>query len=263
VLTIALSIAGSDPSGGAGLQADLKTFAAWSVYGTAVVTALTAQNTRGVRAIHPVPAAFVRAQIDVLLDDVTVHAVKTGMLPDGPVVEAVADGLARRPTRPLVVDPVLVSTSGDALADVSTLDALRRVLLPRASLVTPNLAEAEALTGTPVRTRADMAAAARALVGMGAHAALVTGGHLGGSAWDVLFADGQFVEFDAPRVTDVSTHGTGCTLSAAITAALARGEPLPHAIGRAKRYVSRGLARALAVGGGLHSLDHAADPDDG
>jgi hydroxymethylpyrimidine/phosphomethylpyrimidine kinase len=263
MLTVALTIAGSDPSGGAGLQADLKTFAAWGVYGAAVVTALTAQNTRGVHGIHLVPATFVRAQLDAVLDDVTVHAIKTGMLPDGPTVEAVVAGLVRYPELPLVVDPVLVSTSGHTLADASALDALRRLLLPRAHLVTPNLPEAEALTGKPVRSRADMAPAARALVDLGARAALVTGGHLAGSACDVLLADGQLTEFDGPRLTVASTHGTGCTLSAAIAAALARGESLPHAVGRAKRYVTRGLARALDVGHGLRPLDHAVDPDDG
>ena len=262
MLRIALTIAGSDPSGGAGIQADLKTFAAWRVYGTAVVTALTAQNTRGVRGTHLVPAAFVRAQLDAVLDDVAVHAIKTGMLPDGPTVEAVAAGLDAHADVPLVVDPVLVSTSGHTLADASALDALRRVLLPRAHLVTPNLVEAEALTGASVRTRADMAVAAQRLVAMGTRAALVTGGHLAGSACDVLFAGGQCIEFDGPRLAIASTHGTGCTLSAAIAAALARGDDLPRAVGRAKRYVTRGLERALAVGHGGRPLDHGVDPDD-
>ena len=259
---IALTIAGSDPSGGAGLQADLKTFAAWGVYGAAVVTALTAQNTRGVHGRHPVPPAFVRAQLDAVLEDVSVHAIKTGMLPDAATIEAVAAGLQRVPDVPLVVDPVLVSTSGHSLADASAVDAFRRTLFPRAHVVTPNLDEAAALVGAPVRTRADMQAAARALVAMGARAALVKGGHLEDSAYDVLYADDRLLELDAPRVVSGSVHGTGCTLSAAIAAALARGEPLPQAVARAKRYVLRALGRTLAAGHGLRSLDHGVDPDD-
>jgi len=262
VRPIALTIAGSDPSGGAGLQADLKTFAAWRVYGAAVVTALTAQNTRGVHARHPVPPAFVGAQLDAVLDDITVDAIKTGMLSDGATIDAVVAGIRRVPTVPLVVDPVFVSTSGHALADASAVDALRRMLLPHARVVTPNLDEAAALVGAPVRTRADMHAAARALVAMGARAALVKGGHLDGSAYDVLYADDRLLEFDAPRIAGAPAHGTGCALSAALAAALARGEPLPHAVERAKRYVLRALGRAGAVGHGLRSLDHGVDPDD-
>jgi hydroxymethylpyrimidine/phosphomethylpyrimidine kinase len=261
VRPIVLSIAGSDPSGGAGLQADLKTFAAWRVYGTAVVSALTAQNTRGVYARHPLPPAFVRAQLDTLLTDVAIDAVKTGMLPDAATVEAVAAGLRRVPTVPLVVDPVFMSTSGHALADAPAVDALRATLLPLAHVVTPNLDEAAALARAPVRTRTDMQAAARALVEMGAHAALVTGGHLQGSAYDVLYTDERLFEFDAPRVSIAPVHGTGCALSAALAAALARGEPLARAVERAKDYVRRALERAEAVGHGLPSLDHQVDPD--
>jgi hydroxymethylpyrimidine/phosphomethylpyrimidine kinase len=222
VRPIVLTIAGSDPSGGAGLQADLKTFAVWGVYGTAVVSALTAQNTRGVHARHSLPPAFVRAQLDTLLADVAIDAVKTGMLPDAATIEA---------------------------------------LLPLAHVVTPNLDEAAALAGTPVRTRADMQAAARTLVEMGAHAALVKGGHLQGSAYDVLYADERLFEFDAPRVAIAPVHGTGCALSAALAAALARGEPLAAAVEHAKRYVLRALERAEAVGHGLRSLAHHVDPD--
>lgn len=232
------------------------------MYGAAVLTALTAQNTRGVRGIHVLPPAFVGAQLDAVLDDLTVHAVKTGMLPDDATVRVVAERLARVPAVPVIVDPVLVSTSGHALADVSTLPLLRDLLLPAATLVTPNLAEAEALLGEPVRSRTDMQGAARALVAMGARAALVKGGHLGGSAYDVLYADGRLIELDAPRIAVASTHGTGCTLSAAIAAGLARGELLTAAVERAKRYVHRALARALAVGGGSRPLDHSVDPDE-
>jgi hydroxymethylpyrimidine/phosphomethylpyrimidine kinase len=262
VTTTALSIAGSDPSGGAGIQADLKTFAAWRVYGAAVLTALTAQNTRGVRGVQVVPAAFIGAQLDAVLDDLAVSAIKTGMLADDPSVRAVAQRLARVPHIPLVVDPVLVSTSGHALADSSTLPALRDELLPLALLVTPNLAEAEALLGAPVRSRADMREAARALTALGACAALVKGGHLSDSAYDVLYTDGRMIELDAPRIAVESTHGTGCTLSAAIAAGLARGETIATAVPRAKRYVHRCLERALVVGGGLRPLDHSVDPDE-
>src|SRR5262245_49275610 len=262
VTATALSIAGSDPSGGAGIQADLKTFAAYRVYGATVVTALTAQNTRGVRSVQVVSAAFIGAQLDAVLDDLAVHAIKTGMLADDASVRAVAERLARVAAIPLVVDPVLVSTSGHALADASTVPALRDVLLPLAHLVTPNLAEAEALLGTSVRSRSDMQEAARALVALGARAALVKGGHLDGSAYDVLYANGRMTELDAPRVAVDSTHGTGCTLSAAIAAGLARAEPLAAAVPRAKRYVSRSLERALAVGKGLRPLDHSVDPDE-
>jgi hydroxymethylpyrimidine/phosphomethylpyrimidine kinase len=259
---IALSIAGSDPSGGAGLQADLKTFAAYRVYGTAVVTACTVQNTRGVQATHPVSPEIVGAQLAAVLEDLAVGAAKTGLLPDGATVRAVAAVLAGRPALPLVVDPVLVSTSGHALAGDSTLAALRHTLLPIAALVTPNLAEAAALTGRPVGTREDMRRAARALVDAGARAALVTGGHLVDSACDV-FCDGTHVhDLDAPRITTASSHGTGCTLAAAVTAGLARGEALDAAVVRAKRYVTRALAGARPLGGGLHLLDHGVDPDE-
>jgi hydroxymethylpyrimidine/phosphomethylpyrimidine kinase len=258
---VALSIAGSDPSGGAGVQADLKTFAAFDVYGAAVVTALTAQNTCGVRATMLVPPAFLLQELDAVLDDLVLDAVKTGMLPNGEAVATVADALARIPSVPFVLDPVLVATSGDALADPTTLEALRARLLPRCTLVTPNLREAEALTGRPVRTRDDMAAAALALLDLGAAAALVKGGHLPGSAYDVLAIDGRIVPLDAPRVGRGSLHGTGCTLSAAVTALLARGVALADAAARAKRYVSRAIGRAPCVGRGRRPLDHGAPTD--
>jgi hydroxymethylpyrimidine/phosphomethylpyrimidine kinase len=254
----ALSIAGSDPSGGAGIQADLKTFAAFGVYGAAVPTALTAQNLRGVRASFDVPVPFLVEQLDAVLDDLALGAIKTGMLPTGDAVRAVARTLDRVRAVPLVVDPVLVSTSGHSLADDGALAAIRAELLPRATLVTPNLSEAAALTGTDVRSRDDMHRAARALVALGARAALVKGGHADGSACDVLLADGVATELDARRIAVVSTHGTGCTLSAGVAAALARGEPLANAVARAKRYVWRALARAA---GQPYALDHGVDPD--
>lgn len=260
---MALTIAGSDPSGGAGLQADLKTFAAWGVYGAAVVTGLTAQNTKEVRGAFGVPADFVAAQIAAVLDDLHVGAAKTGMLPTAAIVVAVADALGRAAALPLVVDPVLVSTTGHALTDDSTVAAVRHVLLPRATIVTPNLPEAGALLGTTVRTRADMRDAARELVARGARAALVKGGHLDeGAATDVFCTGIDCIELEAPRIVGVSTHGTGCTLAAAIAAGLARGHTLPVAVERAKAYVTRALDASLAIGRGLRVLDHAVDTGD-
>ncbi|MGH7893043.1 MAG: bifunctional hydroxymethylpyrimidine kinase/phosphomethylpyrimidine kinase [Candidatus Binatia bacterium] len=258
---VVLSIAGSDPSGGAGIQADLKTFLACGVYGAAVVTSLTAQNTVGVRARRDVAPEFVAAQLDAVLDDLPVAAVKTGMLPSAGVVAVVAERLDARRVQALVVDPVLVATSGDALADAPALYAVRERLLPLAAVVTPNLVEAEALTGRPVRTLDEMRQAARALVAMGARAALVKGGHLPDRACDVLATEGTIHELDAPRIGTGPTHGTGCTLSAAIAAGLGGGMPLLDAVERAKRYVTRALAAAAPLGHGSRALDHRVRPD--
>jgi hydroxymethylpyrimidine/phosphomethylpyrimidine kinase len=249
-----LTIAGSDPSGGAGIQADLRTFAALGAFGAAVVTALTAQNTRGVRAIETVSPAFVTQQLDAVLDDLEVRAVKTGMLGRAAVVEAVADRLAATATVPLVVDPVLGATAGQPLTEPQAIDPIRRRLLPLAALVTPNLAEAEALTGRPVSTASEMRAAARALVDLGARAALVKGGHLAGAALDVLYDGMTFHELTAPRIPG-TFHGTGCTLSAAIAVGLARGATLREAVAEAQRYVTEAIARAPARGGGARPLD--------
>jgi hydroxymethylpyrimidine/phosphomethylpyrimidine kinase len=258
---IALTIAGSDPSGGAGIQADLKTFAAFGVYGASVVTALTAQNTRGVCAIAEVEPAFVVQQLDAVLDDLEVGAAKTGMLYRASVVDAVAARLAARPVGHLVVDPVIVATSGDTLLEPEAIAAVRERLLPLATLVTPNLHEAEVLIGRPVRDPAEMRAAACALIELGAKAALVTGGHLVGDALDVLH-DGRSVhDFSAPRIAAI-THGTGCTLSAAITAGLACGWELPTAVAAAKDHVTRAIATAAAIGRGARPVNHlAAAPD--
>jgi hydroxymethylpyrimidine/phosphomethylpyrimidine kinase len=259
---VVLTIAGSDPSGGAGLQADLKTFAAFGVYGASVVTALTAQDTTGVRAVAGVPADFVAAQLDAVLDDLPVAAAKTGMLFAAHVIGTVAAHLAARPVAALVVDPVMVATSGDRLLAGDAVDALRDRLLPLARVVTPNLAEAAVLVGRRVETLDDMHAAARALVGLGARAALVKGGHLRGDAVDVLCDGAAVTELRAPRVPIAATHGSGCTLSAAIAAGLARGLPLADAVARAKRWVSAALARATPVGRGAVPLDHGTPLDD-
>jgi hydroxymethylpyrimidine/phosphomethylpyrimidine kinase len=248
----ALTIAGSDSGGGAGIQADLKTFTVFGVYGMSAVTALTAQNTCGVVGIHPVPPSFVRAQIDAVLSDIGVDAVKTGMLATAELVRVVAASVRAWGIEPLVVDPVMIAESGAALADDDVGDAILRELLPLATLVTPNLHEAERLTGLTVASVSDMRRAARRLLDAGARAVLVKGGHLdGGDAVDV-FDDGRDPrEFRAPRLAAVHTHGTGCQLSAAITAGLAGGQPLVRAIEQAKTFITTAIREGLAIGRGI------------
>jgi len=244
---VALTIAGSDSGGGAGIQADLKTFAAFQVFGTSAITALTAQNTRGVTGVLPADAGFVRAQIEAVLADFDVGACKTGMLGTTENVRAVAE-LARARAIPLVVDPVLVATSGDALGDAGVAGAMKDVLFREATLVTPNVDEARALTGATVRTLDDLAAAGRALLSLGAKAVLMKGGHLQGrTVTDLLVTDDDVRAFTAPRLAVSSTHGTGCTLSAAICAGLARGAPLTDAVSAAHAYVHTAIARAPAL----------------
>ena len=255
-----LSIAGSDPSGGAGIQADLKTFAALGGYGMAAITALTAQNTRGVTAVHVPPPDFVAAEIDAIFADIRVDAVKLGMLADAPVVQAVAACLAAHDARNIVLDPVLVATSGDSLGAPGVVEALLGHLLPMATVITPNLPEAARLAGRPVPADLDaMREIARALVAAGARAVLVKGGHLGGAdAVDVLFDGETMRAFSAPRIATTNTHGTGCTLSSAIATFLARGFALPAAVEAAKAYLTEALHRSaeLAVGGGHGPVQH-------
>ena len=255
-----LSIAGSDPSGGAGIQADLKTFGALGCYGMAVVTALTAQNTRGVSAVHVPSSAFLAAQIDAIWADVAVAATKIGMLADGPAATVVADRLGAHGARLVVLDPVLVATSGDSLGGPEVVGVIRRRLLPMATLVTPNLPEAARLAGCPVPTDvAGMQETARAIVAAGARAVLVKGGHLGGgAAVDVLFAGTPLQVFAGPRVDTPNTHGTGCTLSSAIASFLARGHDLPAAVQAAKAYLTEALRRSadLSVGTGHGPVHH-------
>jgi len=257
---IALTIAGSDSSGGAGIQADLKTFSAFAVYGASVLTALTAQNTRAVHAVHAVPTAFVTAQIDAVLSDLDVRAIKTGMLANGAIVAAVADALGQRPDLPAIVDPVMVATSGDSLLDPAAIEALRHRLLPSAALLTPNLAEAaRLLDAAPAMTLDEMTAQARGLRALGCRAVLIKGGHgTGDEATDVLLTDGGITVLSRPRLATTATHGTGCTLSAAIAALVASGVPLIGAVERAKMYVWQALAagRELGVGAGNGPLDH-------
>lgn len=257
---IALTIAGSDSSGGAGIQADLKTFAALGVYGASVIAALTAQNTQGVSAIHDVPPDFIGAQIDAVFADLDVRAVKIGMLSQAAAIQAVAAGLDRHHAQNIVLDPVMVATSGDKLLAVDAVDALRRLLIPRASVVTPNLPEAAALLGGNIaRNENEMAAQARALLALGPRAVLIKGGH-GDSheSIDLLVDADGVTRLAAPRIATKNTHGTGCTLSSAIAAGLARGRDLATSTRLAKAYVTDAIAGAdaLHVGQGRGPLHH-------
>ncbi len=253
---VALSIAGSDPSGGAGIQADLKTFQALGVYGAAVITALTVQNTCGVQTSTPVDDTVVDAQLAAVLADLDVRATKTGMLHRAGVVSVVARRLYEAGIARLVVDPVLVATAGQRLTDAAAVSVLQRELLPLAALVTPNLAEATELTGVPVADVESMRHAARMLVAAGARAALVTGGHLTGAPIDVLYDGREYRTLAGNRISLPGTHGTGCLLSAAITAGLARGSDLDGAIVRAKQIVECALTSAVRVGRGALVPDH-------
>ena len=256
----ALTIAGSDSSGGAGIQADLKTFTALGVYGASVLTALTAQNTTGVQGVHAVPPEFVAAQIRSVLDDLSVRAIKTGMLATSEIIVAVAGELARSPDVPLVLDPVMVATSGDPLIADSAVETLRSTLIPRATLITPNLPEAGRLLGVPFAQ--DEAAAERqlaALATLGAKAVLLKGGHgTSAEAVDLLWIGGRITRLASPRLATRHTHGTGCTLSAAIAALLASGLDLDVAVARAKTYVHRAIAAgaSLSIGRGSGPVDH-------
>jgi hydroxymethylpyrimidine/phosphomethylpyrimidine kinase len=257
---IALTIAGSDSSGGAGIQADLKTFSALQVYGASVITALTAQNTLGVEGVHAVPPGFVLAQMRAVASDLSVCAIKIGMLANAAVIEAVAEGLQAFPAVPVVLDPVMVAASGDALLDPAAVAALRSVLMPLATLVTPNLPEAAALLGQPeARNEYEMAVQALKLKEVGAKAVLIKGGHAQGEiALDILFDGGVPVSLEAPRVDTRNTHGTGCTLSAAIAAELAKGVTLAKAAETAKAYVTAAIFAAdeLAIGDGRGPVHH-------
>jgi hydroxymethylpyrimidine/phosphomethylpyrimidine kinase len=256
MIPVAFAISGSDSSGGAGIQADLKTFSAFGVYGAGAITALTAQNTRGVHGIFPISPDFVARQIDAVLDDLEVRAIKTGMLAQAPIIEAVCERLRAHRVSNVVVDPVMVAAGGDLLLDPPAVARVRELMLPLAALVTPNLGEAQALTGRPVGTPEQMREAARALVGMGAGAALVKGGRLTGDAIDIFYDGYRFREFSVPRIRTTSTHGTGCTLSAAVAAGLALGQPLEAAVQAAKDYVTRAIAAALPIGHGIGPVNH-------
>jgi hydroxymethylpyrimidine/phosphomethylpyrimidine kinase len=257
---IAVTIAGSDSSGGAGIQADLKTFAALGVYGASVIAALTAQNTRGVTAIHEVPADFVTAQIDAVFSDLAVGAVKIGMLSSSAAIAAVADGLDRWQPSAVVLDPVMVAGSGARLIAPEAVALLKRALLPRAMILTPNLPEAAALLGVaPARDEADMRAQADRLLALGPRAVLIKGGHGAGPESVDVFADGtSVVRLSAERIATHNTHGTGCTISSAIAAGLAKGLDLLAAVRAAKTYITAaiGAADRLAIGAGHGPVHH-------
>ena len=259
-----LSIAGSDSGGGAGVQADLKTFAALGCFGTTAITALTAQNTVGVRAIHAVPLDMLADQIDAVVEDIGVDAVKIGMLHSAPTIQTVAAALDRHQLRRVVLDPVMVATSGAALIDPSAIAALVRLMFPLALLVTPNLDEAALLVDRPLHTEADMADAARQLLAMGARAVLLKGGHLAGNtvADLLLQAGAPPLWLRAPRIDTPNTHGTGCTLSSAIAARLALGDDLAQAVHNARDFVRAALAAGADVrtGAGSGPLNHGFAP---
>ncbi|PMR72000.1 bifunctional hydroxymethylpyrimidine kinase/phosphomethylpyrimidine kinase [Halomonas endophytica] len=256
----ALTIAGSDPSGGAGIQADLKTFSALGAYGTSVITALTAQNTLGVKGVHPVPEDFIRLQLDTLLDDVSLDAVKIGMVASREVAETLRDSLEARRPRWIVLDPVMVAKSGDILVDNVGIAAVREVLVPLADLMTPNLPEAAVLLDCPSpATRADMEAMAPALAALGAGAVLLKGGHLKGECCpDLLITPDGTRWLEGTRIATSNLHGTGCSLSSAIAARLALGDTLPEAIISAKRWLEAALAEShhLDVGQGHGPVHH-------
>jgi hydroxymethylpyrimidine/phosphomethylpyrimidine kinase len=259
-MPIALTIAGSDSSGGAGIQADLKTFAAFGVYGASVITALTAQNTTGVSAIHQVPEGFVTAQIDAVFSDLDVKAVKIGMAAQLATIDAIVAGLTRWSPQHIVLDPVMVATSGDRLLATDAVAGLRTRLIPRASLITPNLPEAAALLDEPVAaSEAAIEGQGRRLLSMGCPAVLIKGGHgQGTESIDYLVTGSGVVALAAPRIATKNTHGTGCSLSSAIAAGLAKGEDLETAIRHAKAWVSAAIAAAdrLGVGHGHGPIHH-------
>jgi hydroxymethylpyrimidine/phosphomethylpyrimidine kinase len=257
---IAVTLAGSDSGGGAGIQADLKTFSALGVYGASVITALTAQNTKGVTAIHDVPAEFVAAQMDAVFSDLDVSAVKIGMVSQRGVIETVAAGLARWRQSQVVLDPVMIATSGDKLLAPDAVEVLKRVLMPRALVVTPNLPEAAALLDAPIAdSETAMRAQGERLLALGARAVLIKGGHGGGvESVDLLIEPTAFTRLAADRIATANTHGTGCTLSSAIAAGLAKGLSLAEAVRAAKTYVTDALAAAnrIKIGSGHGPVHH-------
>ena len=252
----AMTIAGSDSGGGAGIQADLKTFAALGVYGTVTLTAITAQNTVGVSGVHEIPTDMIVAQMDAVMSDIGADAVKTGMLSSQEIVEVVAAQVAKHGIRSLVVDPVMVAKSGDALLRDDAVNAVCTKLVPLAAVVTPNIPEAEALTGTTIESDDDVREAARRIIGMGARSVVVKGGHREGPAVDVLYDGSEFREFTAPRIDTVNTHGTGCTFASAVAAGLAQGRSVEEAVGQAKDYVTEAIRTSFPIGQGHGPLNH-------
>jgi hydroxymethylpyrimidine/phosphomethylpyrimidine kinase len=260
-----LVIAGSDSGGGAGIQADIKAITALGGFAATAITALTAQNTLGVHGVMPVPPEFIRQQIDVVLSDIGADVIKIGMLGDIATIETVCDALAAdAPNVPVVLDPVMVAKGGQALLAVQAVDCLRRRLLPMAAVITPNLPEAEALTGLTIRTVADMRVAAAALLAMGVPAVLLKGGHLMSETVTDLLATSAGIEaFAAPRIETRHTHGTGCTTASAVAAGLAQGLSLRDAVNRARMYVRAAIATAPGFGRGHGPLNHAVTVEPG
>ena len=252
----AMTIAGSDSGGGAGVQADLKTFAALGVYGASTLTAITAQNTVAVTSVHEIPTDVITAQIDAVLTDIGADAVKTGMLSSSDIIECVCEALEVHGVQRLVVDPVMIAKSGDALLREDAIGSLRTRLLPLAMVVTPNIPEAEALTETTIVSDADVRRAAEAIVGMGARSVVVKGGHREGPATDLFYDGKECKEFTAPRFDTVNTHGTGCTFASAVAAGLARGMVVTDAVALAKDYVTEGIRHSFSIGQGHGPLNH-------
>ncbi len=251
-----LAIAGSDSGGGAGIQADLKTMLALGVHGMTVICAVTAQNSVGVQGYWELPPDAVAAQLDSVLGDIGAQAIKTGMLASAELVGIVCDGLAGV-AAPVVVDPVAVSKHGDSLISEGTLDAIRERLLPLATVVTPNLLEAELLTGTQISDETEMLAAARTINAMGPQWVLIKGGHLPGNPVDLLFDGHRLIRYPGQRITSVHTHGTGCTLASAVASRLAFGDDVPTAVRAAKQYVTGAIAAGFPLGAGIGPVDHA------
>ena len=254
-----LIVAGSDSGGGAGIQADIKTVAMLDAYAATAITALTAQNTEGVFGVLAIPPEFVRRQIEVVLDDIGADAIKTGMLHDAAVIETIAAVLKERAAAiPLVVDPVMVAKGGARLIEPGAIEALKRLLIARAEIVTPNLPEAEILCGGTIGSVAEMRTAGEALLGLGCRAVLMKGGHLlGDTLSDVLVTSAGARVWETPRIATRHTHGTGCTLASAIAAGLAQGQEIESAVARARAYVQRAIAGAPGLGRGHGPLDHA------
>ena len=252
----AMTIAGSDSGGGAGIQADLKTFAGLGVYGTSVVTAVTAQNTMGITEILEVPVSVVNSQFDAVVADIGTDVVKTGMLNSATVIEAVVEKIREHGLTTLIVDPSVVTKRGDRLLQQDAVEALRALLIPMATVVTPNVPEAELLLGRDIRSIDDSRDAAREIVAMGAKAAVVTGGHLSGPATDILYDGVEFRAFTSPRLSTTSTHGTGCTFASTTAAGLAKGLSVRDAVTQAKKYVTDAIRHAFPLGRGHGPVNH-------
>lgn len=251
-----LTIAGSDSCGGAGIQADLKTFSAHKVYGMSIITAVTAQNTQGVFAVHDIPTDMIKKQIEVIFDDIHVDAVKIGMVSKTETIEAIADTLSKYSVQNLIIDPVMVSKSGFHLLQPEAKEALINYLLPMATLVTPNLPEAEVITGLKISTLEDMKKSADLIRKIGPKYVLIKGGHLDGEATDILYDGNEFIYYNSPRINTKNTHGTGCTLSSAIASNLGNGLPMKEAIEKAKLYITGAIENSFPIGKGVGPVHH-------